>query len=234
MTYLGKRSFSKQCFGSLLSNSVRLNWEQREEEIIYSLLKTGTHAFWANNRKQKCIFKKNEPQELNPNSSIQVNSNSMTRHWGLTEQKGWKLETGAASWTNTPATYSKLPAEGRGGRQGKHAAHHNAEGPLPQAVAKQGSSKQPRGSLSRLRRKGPWKWGQGGGGCGQREDQTPVARWEVVDEVSDGEWSIIHPSSLQFVLNMWEWSWCGETGTLKHTYRTYSTYRLTRTNQKHV
>lgn len=115
---------------------------------------------------------------------------------------------GGVSWPKTLTSYSRLPAEGRRGRQGKHAAHHNAERPLPRAVARRGAQSS-QGVAWVAWREGPWRWG---GGCGQREEQTPMKRQEVVDG-RDGKRPISHLLSLYLVLNTWKW--CGETWTFR-------------------
>lgn len=115
---------------------------------------------------------KKEPQALNPNSSIQVNSNSTTRQWGLTEQTGWRQEERGVSRVNIPATSSGLPAEGARRKTGQACSTPQCwEGP-PARPYKGGGLKAAEGEPELPEEEGV------GGGSGQRGEQTPVTRQE--------------------------------------------------------
>lgn len=97
-----------------------------------------------------------------------------------------RLEGRGVSRLNTPTASSEPPAQGRGGRQGKHAAHHNAEGPPPPELLQKNKKKKKRAKSSQG--KIAWAaWGGGGKGCGgeegvgcgQREEQAPVTERET-------------------------------------------------------
>lgn len=77
---------------------------------------------------KKKKVKKEKPQALNPNSSIQVNLNSVIRHWGLnwTEKR---LEAAAAGRREVEGSGwggRKLPlrAASRGGEEEDRASMH--------------------------------------------------------------------------------------------------------------
>lgn len=128
-----------------------------------------------------------------------------------------RLEARRRKLTTHPHHLLRMPAEGRGGRQGKHAAHRNAERPPPRAVAK--TKKGGRGGGPEAAKGLPEPPGEGRAvevrGGGQREEQTPVTRHEYVGWVMAND-----PSSISFPSSR-PWICGGErdvekNGTLQH------------------
>lgn len=138
-----------------------------------------------------------------------------------------RLEAGGVSWLNTPTASSEPPAEGRGGRQGKHAAHHNAERPPPRAVAKKQQKKTKRKGLRAAKGQPvPPEEGKGRGGeegvwsergtRHQWHDRNLLHEWQWMIQTPPSSIALFPPSSRSWMwmMWMWEWSWRGEKWTL--------------------